>query len=442
MLMEKSSGTSCVLAMCIGIVLALFLSGCDQASEQQNVTGQPGVMTLQAWAHAGQAAEREVLQSQVRQFNQQHTAIDIELTFIPERDYNAQVQAAALAGDLPDLLEFDGPYLYNYIWQGHLRPLDQLLAVSVLDDLLPSIVDQGTYGDHLYSVGVFDSGLGLYARRSQLESVGARLPANAAEAWSIEEFNTILSKLSQQDDDHAVLDLKLNYRGEWFSYGFSPVLQSAGADLVDRSDYQHSTGVLNSVESVSAMQQLQRWIVDGRVDPDLDDAAFVSGRVALSWTGHWDYARYHARWKQDLLLLPLPDFGSGSRTGQGSWSWAITRYSKHPGAAAAFIEFLLQTEQVLAMSNANGAVPATRSAVSQSTLYGPTGALRLFADQLIQGVSVPRPRTPAYPVITTSFQEAFQAIRNGGDVKQALDEAAQTIDRDIRDNQGYPFNAR
>jgi multiple sugar transport system substrate-binding protein len=139
------------------------------------------------------------------------------------------------------------------------------------------------------------------------------------------------------------------------------------------------------------------------------------------------------------MVLPLPDFGHGSRTGQGSWNWAITRQSRHPQAAARFIEFLLQAEQVLAMSNANGAVPGTRSAVQRSALYGPGGDLRLFADQLLQGVSMARPKTPAYPLITTAFQRAFQQIRNGAGVKQALDEATRKIDRDIHDNQGYPF---
>ena len=97
------------------------------------------------------------------------------------------------------------------------------------------------------------------------------------------------------------------------------------------------------------------------------------------------------------------------------------------------------TEQVLAMSNTNGAVPGTRSAVQASNLYGPQGPLRLFADQLIGGVSVSRPKTPAYPMITLAFQQVFQQIRNGASVKRALDEAAREIDQDIGDNQGYPF---
>ena len=138
-------------------------------------------------------------------------------------------------------------------------------------------------------------------------------------------------------------------------------------------------------------------------------------------------------------MLPLPDFGQGSRTGQGSWNWGITRNSQHPELAAQFLTFLLQTGEVLAMSNANAAVPGTNSAVQLSPLYGEQGPLRLFADQLVNGFSVPRPKTPAYPVITTEFQSAFQQIRNGGNVKEALGVAARKIDQDIRDNQGYPF---
>ena len=127
----------------IALFLMLLLHACDKNNEHGKETKQSEI-TLQVWAHAGQAAERKVLKKQVAQFNQQKHNIEIKLTFIPERDYNAQVQAAALAGDLPDILEFDGPYLYNYIWQQHLLPLESLLPASLINDLLPSIVKQGT----------------------------------------------------------------------------------------------------------------------------------------------------------------------------------------------------------------------------------------------------------------------------------------------------------
>jgi multiple sugar transport system substrate-binding protein len=90
------------------------------------------------------------------------------------------------------------------------------------------------------------------------------------------------------------------------------------------------------------------------------------------------------------------------------------------------------------MVNANGAVPGTKTAIAQSPLYAPGGPLRLFSEQLLNGQTVPRPQTPAYPVITSAFQEAFTNVRNGLQVETALNKATTTINLDIQDNQGYP----
>ncbi len=392
---------------------------------------------IEVWFHTGQPGEQRTIEAQVARFNAGQDEITVHLTLLPEGSYNAQVQAAAAAGALPDLLELDGPFLYRYVWQGALRPLDDLLPATTLAGLLPSLRTQGTCGGHLYGVGSFDSGLGLWGDRATLAAVGARLPVTSGAAWSAEEMEGILDRLAAADPDGAVLDLKLNYAGEWFTYAFSPLLQSAGADLIDRTTGR-AGGTLDSPAAVAALTRLQGWIRRGRVDPNLDDAAFTGRRVALSWVGHWEYPRYHAALGDDLVLLPLPDFGHGSRTGEGSWQWAIPAASRSPEGAAAFLAFLLRPEEVGAMAAANGGVPATGAAIARSPLYRPGGPLRLFVAQLTGGVAVPRPRTPAYPVITAAFQRCFDDLRNGGDVHAALARAAAAIDRDLADNRGYP----
>jgi multiple sugar transport system substrate-binding protein len=417
------------------LVFAAGMSVVTGCSGEKSDTGQGrDRVTVNAWVHSGRAAERATVADQVNRFNASQDRIRV----IPEGAYNAQVQAAAAAGELPDVLEFDGPFLYNYIWQGRLTPIGKFLPASVTLDLLPSIVQQGTYDGKLYSLGAYDSGLGIYARRSALRAVQARIPAGPTQAWTVREFEDILHKLAGRDPDGRVLDLKLSYTGEWFTYAFSPTIQSAGGDLIRRSDYRSAAGMLNGKAAVAAMTHIQDWIKRGYVDPDVDDDAFVAGRVALSWAGHWEYRRYAAAHGDDLVLVPLPDFGTGSKTGQGSWNWGVTRRAADPQAAAIFVRFLLRPDEVLRMTAANGAVPATRTAIARSNLYGPKGPLRLFAEQLLQGYAVPRPRTPAYPVITSAFQQAFADIRDGADVQKTLDRAVAVIDQDIRDNKGYP----
>lgn len=395
-------------------------------------------VTLSVWFHSGQPAERRTLQRQAAAFNAHHTDVQVALTMLPEGAYNGQLQAAAVAGDLPDVLEFDGPYVYQYAWEGRLRPLGGLLPSSLRQQLLPSILAQGTYRGRWYSVGTFDSGLGLWADRRKLVAARVRIPTSPADAWSASEFDRVLAALAGRDPDGEVLDLKLNYPNEWLTYAFSPLLESAGGDLINRKTYASADGWLNGPKAIAAMRRIQDWFRRGYVDPNLDDAAFVSGRVALSWGGHWNYPRYHAALGKNLVLLPLPRFGLRLVTGQGSWNWGITARCAHPHLAAEFLEFLLQPKQILAITHANGGVPATRAAVARSPLYRPGGALHLFAAQLAGGYAMPRPRTPAYPVISSAFAAAFRDIRDGADVRRALERATTAIDRDIRDNHGYP----
>lgn len=420
----------------IVLVLLSLTAACGENGKRPQ-----GITRIEVWAHAGQESERNTLLNQVARFNDLNDDLQVRLKMIPEGTYNAQVQAAAVAGKLPDLLEFDGPFLYAYVWQGHLRPLDELIPQNSLDDFLPSIIRQGTYHNRLWALGTFDSGLGLYANRNKLERAGIRIPT-LHQPWGYIEFNHILQNLVRNDPDNQVLDLKLNYAGEWTTYALLPLILSAGGDLIDRSDYRRARGILNGPETVRVMQTLQSWIQKGWVDPNIDDAAFVSGRVALSLGGHWNYRRYHQRLAENLLLLPLPDFGHGPETGQGSWCWAITTNSRHPETAVRFLNFLLRPGEILAITQANGAVPATYSAINRSPNYNQGGPLHLFVRQLQEGFASPRPQTPAYPFITSEFQKVFDRIRSGSNVQAVLDGAAQAVDHEITDNRGYPLIGR
>ncbi|MBI3850537.1 MAG: sugar ABC transporter substrate-binding protein [Verrucomicrobia bacterium] len=423
----------------IGLAFALCLSaGCGRKPDAGGKTAD-GRAPITVWAHHGKPEEWKTVQDQVKRFNESQTNVSARLVEIAEANYDTQVQSAAASGQLPDVLEFDGPLLANYVWKGYLKPLEGLSA-EVQSDLLPSIVQQGTYGGKFYAVGTFDSGLGLFANRRLLEQVNARVPTNAASAWTTDEFNSLLARLAEQEKrsggDSQVLDLKRDYRGEWWTYGFYASLVSAGADLIDRTKYQSADGVLNSSKAVEALAHVRQWFKAGYVDPNTDGRAFVDGRAAISWVGHWEYPRYRQAFGEQLVLLPLPNFGQGSRTGMGSWAWGVTRECRNPEAALRFIEFLLRPEEIEAIVAANGAVPARRSVIERSELYRAGGPLHLYAEQLNQS-AVARPVTPAYPVITSAFQEVMAKVIEGGDVKSALDGAVKTIDQDIRDNDGY-----
>jgi multiple sugar transport system substrate-binding protein len=400
-------------------------------------------VTIDVWFHSGKGEEREVLDAQVTTFNDTHDDVQVNAIILPEGSYNDQVNAGALAGDLPCLLDFDGPFLYNYAWAGYLTPLDDYVSDEVKADFLPSIIDQGTYGGKLYSLGTFDSGLSLWANKAYLEEAGVRIPTGIDDPWTMDEFMDALDKLKALDQVEYPLDLKLNYGAgdEWNTYAFSPIIQSFGGDLIDRSDYQTADGVLNGPESVAALEWFQSLFDNGYVNPAPagDDSFYGSKTAAISFVGHWMYGPHTEGLGEDAILIPMPVFGDKAVTGSGSWNWGITSTCEAPEAAYEFLSFLTEPEEILHMTNANGAVPARKSAIAQSELYGEGGLLNLFVQQLEGGVAVPRPQTPAYPTITSAFKTVIWNIIAGADVQEELDNAVQIIDQDIADNDGYPF---
>ncbi|MEV0477194.1 ABC transporter substrate-binding protein, partial [Streptomyces prunicolor] len=136
---------------------ALLLAACDGGgSDAKEASASPkdttcdgkihGTAHITVWFHAGPSGEFTTLQNQVKDFNKAQKQVRVELVTLPEnRVYNDLVLSAAASGDLPDLLDFDGPNLYSYAWSGKLRPIDSCVPASVRADLLPTIRQQGTY---------------------------------------------------------------------------------------------------------------------------------------------------------------------------------------------------------------------------------------------------------------------------------------------------------
>jgi multiple sugar transport system substrate-binding protein len=398
------------------------------------------VATINVWTHeSANTPAFGVLKKAAETFNRQQRVHKVTIVPSIYRYYEERVQSAAATGTLPCVLEIDGPFVPVFAWRGYLQSIDRFVTKELLDDLLSTIIAQGTYNGRLYALGQFESGLALWGNKRYLARVSARLPT-IADPWTRTEFEQVLEKLTALEDVEYALDLAVYAgRSEFYSYAYAPILQGFGGDLVRLGANPSATGVLDGPQSVAAMKRFQQWFAKGWSKAVFDRADdFERRRVALSWTGHWKYPSYRAALGEDLVLLPFPDFGHGIKTGMGSWSWGISSTCRDPAGAWAFVHHLMSTQEIARITNVNGAVPARRSIVARSTLYGVAGPLRTFAQQLNAGLSVPRPATPGYGTISRSFAGAVSKIIAGEDVQTALSEAARSIDDDIAKNHGYP----
>lgn len=394
----------------------------------------PANITVQ-W-HQGAESEVDAVKKMVADFNASQEDVTATLKLVPEADYATSLSGQADSDSVPDVVDTDASKAFAYAWSGDLQPITNCIPADLKADLLPSIISQGEYAGQSWAVGMFDSGLGIYSTKTALKKAGVTTPT-LDDPWTAEEFTAALQRFKAAGYS-APLDVKKNYgQGEWYAYGFAPVVLSGGGTLVN-DDYRSSDGALNSDGSVAALTAFQSWFKDGLVGDNTDDTDFLSGKAALSWVGHWQYNAYKEKFGDDLVVLPLPDFGAGLKTSQGSWQWGIGSGAADADAAWKFIEFTLQPAQQKAIAAASGGIPARTSVANADPKFRAGGDLNLFLVQHTDGASVPRPTTPAYNTISEAFNQAIQDIIDGADVKGSLDKAVSTIDQDIEDNGGYP----
>ena len=412
----------------LGAALAASTALAGAASAQTEIS---------LWYHgAGNDTEASIINRIIDDFNASQSDYAVVIESFPQESYNDSVEAAALAGNLPCILDVDGPVMPRWAWAEYLQPLP--IDEAAIENFLPGT--KGIWNDTLYSIGLWDAAVALYARQSTLDALELRTPT-LEEPWTQDEFMAALDAAKASGDYEYALDLGMAWKGEWFPYAFSPFLQSFGGDMIDRSTYLSAEGALNGEEAI-AFGEWWQSLFDGGYAPGNSqdgadrDSGFIDGRYAFAWNGNWAAVATMDGGVEDLLFLPAPDFGNGPIIGAGSWQFGISSTCENPEGAAAWIEHALQDEYLAAFSDGIGLIPSTPSAAAMTKNYAEGGALEVFFG-LSEAQALVRPVTQGYPVVAKVFEKALADIADGADVADTLDAAVDEIDADIEANGGY-----
>ena len=423
-----------LVLVCLLLATSVFANGQNEAAAKVDSVsvmfqgGEPEQAAVKATLDRFQAA----------------TGIRVEALYTPHGGYNEKLSGYINSGDMPDIIQLDAPFLSNYVWSGVIEPIENYISADLVADMTESNKEQCSYpiDGKLYAISHQDSSIVMYANKAYLNKIGARIPTSVETAWTLPEFEKILADLAILPEVTWSIDLMNAYgpTTEWGTYGFLPMFESAGTGVIDSKTWK-ATGVVNSPENIAFATKLQQWSKNGWVVPAAagDNQFFNSEKAAaLAWCGHWLYPAAAQGLGDDLVVLPLPNFGNGTVSPNGSWVWSITKKAKNKEGAAQLLEFMLNDMAFYNDLNEMNVFPATKKFLSIADVYKDPAKLGIAMEQAAK-TAVSRPKHPAYPIITQSFAKAYNDILNGGvDPEKALTEAAKAIDEDIADNDGYP----
>lgn len=424
-------------------ITALFaviccLAGCqkEDPSPGELEGFDPGEQYLSIWVHSIEDTEEgQVYRNAVERFNQAFDGkyfADIE--FVPRNDsgggYSDKINASVMSGMLPDVLTVDGPNIAAYAANGIIQPL-AALTEEERGTYLESILEQGTYNGELYALGVMESSVGLYYNKDILNQAGIEVPT-ADNPWTWSEFIDILEKLTPMMEELGGYPLDMTFPvGESSIYYYAPFVWSNGGDMVS-ADGMTVDGVFNSPENVETMELFQSIVQNGYMSQAPIDKLFESERAAFKFDGAWEVNTVYTSYPNlNLGVAPYivsDDWDGGRYAPTGSWAFAASTGAEDIQAATELVKYMSGVESGIQMWEQTKSFPSTYQAFEQIDVFQTDENYRALYEQLSQ-YGHPRPKTPVYPQVSTSFQQALESIAlSGKDAQTELDKAVERID--------------
>jgi multiple sugar transport system substrate-binding protein len=357
----------------------------------------------------------------VKQFNDANPNAKVKLIELPtsaDQQRAQQVQRLRAKSSECDVLGIDPIWMAEYVSQGWLYDLTDVIDARK-SAFIGSTIESAKYQDKYWAIP-FNTNAGfLYYRTDKVST--------APKTW-------------QQVYSDAKSDGGLVFQGaryEGLTVNFLELLYTAGGKAIS-DDGKKAT--IDSPEAKEVLTFMQNGVKDGAVSHSVSTymeeesrRAFESGKAALE--RQWPYAYAlgnQSSIKGKFKITTLPGWNDKPASGViGGYNLAVNAYSKNPGTALAFAQFVTQPKQQEYMA-AKTTLPPTLSEAYDAPAVK---KVMPFASELRTAIEQahPRPLSPVYPQISEAiYNNVYNALWNGVSVDSALKKANDQINQALK----------
>lgn len=383
---------------------------------QEEVTGEITFWT--AVAEMGPVADA---------FNASQDKIHVNYEEIPNGANGgyAKILAALQAGNGPDVAGFEYPNLPQFVADGHVKPIDDLISEDVRGKYSDQLRGLVSFGDSMYAMPFDQAPLVMYYRQDILEAAGVtEMPKTWDEfreaAVKVHEANPDQYIVSYNPNEPAVLaSLAWQNGAKWFSIdGDSWVVDITDPKAVEVAEYWQ--GLVDDGLVMVTASFSDEWtaaMADGTTAGVLGaswSAAGIKNRTEeTDGAGHW-------------IAATPPSWGEPASAYYGGTSYAITEGSANPEAAAVFLEWLTTSPEAFAARGQAGstfpAFPGLESSVDFPSDYFANDIYSVFNESAASVVGDWN-WGPAWDVTNTALADGLGTVGQGGKVADALAQA-------------------
>jgi raffinose/stachyose/melibiose transport system substrate-binding protein len=335
-----------------------------------------GDVTLTVWdqeVRGGQAAQIKRLN---QQFQQKYPNVTIKRVAKSFEDLNKTLKLAVSGTKAPDVVQANQgrPVMGTLVKGGLLRPLDPYAqALGWEDRYSKLLLDLNRFSSDGEQFG---SG-NLYGLSQMGEIVGVFYNKNKVSEppRTLEEFEQSLAEAKRAGD----IPIQFGNLDKWPGiHEYETVLgQTAEKEKVRDFVFAREGASFEEPGFEDAAKTIQGWADDGYFTPDFNGTGydpawqqFAKGKGRYVIAGTWITADLAEQMGDDAGFMLMPGAEEGAdpvSLGGESLAFAVTSKSEHPDVAAAYIDFLTNSDAatVLAETGNLPAMPVDESAIPQ-----------------------------------------------------------------------------
>ncbi len=353
LLAASAFGITAVAACAPGSSSTPSTSPPASASAVQTDAAKMGAVTLLVWdqeVRGGQAAQMAQL---IKEFEAKYPNVKIKRVSRSFDDLNTTLRLALSGNEPPDVVEANNgrSSMGEFVKAGQLLALDSyakaygwdaryLKSVRQYSSYSP---DGKTFGEgNLYGLPQVGETVGIFYNKKKVAAAGLQAPTT----WA--EFEASLATLKGKGE----VPLVLGNLQKWPAIHVFGTVQgrTTPAGTITSLAFGRSGATWKSPENLKAAKTLVDWVDKGYFNKgvngqDYDPAwqAFSKGTGVYLIAGTWLQADLGKAMGADVGFMLPPGAAAGDKpvaTGGTGLPFAITTKSKHPDAAAAYINFI------------------------------------------------------------------------------------------------------
>lgn len=341
------------------------------------------------------------------------------------REMNDSSARPAIGSDTIDISVYDTVFIGYPIWWGTMpRIINTFLDTYDLSD--KTIMPFCTSGGSGISKSVSD--------------IKAEEP-DADNPWTFTEFLDVLEKVKPVVEKKNGYALDMTFPvGEATIYYYAPFFWSNGGDMIDETGLI-ADGVFNSTENKKSIEYFKTILDNGYMSAVPIDKLFESGRAAFKFDGAWEVNTIYTSYPDiELGVAPyiVGDDWNGERyTPTGSWAFAATSKTEKIEGATELVKWMSGAESGSMLCQKTKSLPSTYKAFEENDIFETDENYKALYNQLSK-YGHPRPKTPVYPQVSTSFQQTLEnCVLSGLDIQSELDKSVERINAKLK---RYTYN--